>query len=266
MTRFWVILSVAALMLPAVSNAKSSTNIMRGGYGFLFPDNNLFDNPGQFAISRGIAVEASYLTNETNSAVLATPSVVFGTGSYGLGARVQRIGSRLSSGTDFAQVGMGASFGKERVTLGAAFTRQVNGTRLNDGVLAATLTLNAPNRMGPSIGVGFETTIKQTGQDVRQGRFGLGYAFKGALMIEGFFRFQNLDSTSMWDLNGAVTYGSRFLYLGGLYTYDETTGKGIVAGRLGFILGHNVDLSAQVEKRLTDNSVWIYGGTLRASF
>ncbi len=265
-TSFLFLVLAAALSLPA--HADKSTKIIRGGLGFLFPDNNSFANPGQFPLSYGMAFETGYTKVNGSSNQALTPSFVYGNGQLGLGAFYSRSGTDLgSNATSSVGAGVGMSFMKDKLTVGASYSRSLETLRTNDGALGATVNLNGPQRMGPSLGVGFGTTLGATsGTNTKSGNIGVGYSFRSNQSIEGGVLFNDLSNTADMSPYFAGTYGSQYAYLGGSYTYLKTAGDHQVGGRLGVILGRYLDISALATYVLKTGGAASYGATVRASF
>lgn len=262
---FLFLVVAAAFSLPAY--ADKSTKIIRGGLGFLFPDNNSFVNPGQFPLSYGMAIEAGYGRVNGTSDQSLTPSFVYGNGQLGLGVSYSRSGTDLgSTSTSSLGAGLGMSFLKDKLTVGASYTRSLETPRTDDGTLGFTANLNGPQRMGPSLGVGFGTTLGATSANVQTGTLGVGYSFRSNQSIEGGLTFNNLSDTSDFNPFFAGTFGSQYVYLGGSYTYLKTSTDHKVGGRLGFILGRYIDLSATATYVLKTGGAATYGATVRASF
>lgn len=264
-TRILLLILVAAFSLSA--HADKSTKIIRGGQGFLFPDNNSFTNPGQFPLSYGMAFETGYTKVNGTSDQQLTPSFVYGNGQLGLGAFYARSGTDLgSNATSAIGAGAGVSFLKNKLTFGASYTRSLETIRTDDGTLGFTANLNGPQRMGPSLGVGFGTTLGSTTTNTQTGNVAVGYSFRSNQSIEGGLKFNNLSDTSDFDPFFAGTFGSQYVYFGTSYTYLKATTEHQVGGRLGFILGRYIDVSAMATYVLKTGGAASYGATVRASF
>jgi hypothetical protein len=261
-----LVLALAAVLTTS-AHADKSTKIIRGGLGFLFPDNNSFSNPGQFPLSYGMAFETGYSRVNGSSAQALTPSFVYGNGQLGVGAFYSRSGMDLgSSASNAVGAGLGVSFLKDKLTMGVSYSRSLEAVRINDGTLSVTANLNGPQRTGPSVGVGFGTTINATGTNTRTGTLGLGYSFHSNQSIEAGLTLNDLQNTADYSPYFAGTYGSQYMYLGASYTYVKTSADHVAAGRLGFILGRYIDISALASYVLETGGASTYGATLRASF
>lgn len=245
--------------------ASGGGNIQRGGLGFLFPDNNALVNPGQWSDSRGMAVEAFYgRTTATGGNQSLTPSFVYGNGSMGFGAYATRVGADLTAPlADTVGAGLGVALMKGRASLGVRYDKVVGIT--DNGSVTGTLTLNPPNRKGVALGVGYTRDITAGSQSLTAG---LGYSFMSNSNMELNVRFPSLSSASDFDLTACFTAMSNMLYLGGAYLMQKTTATTShgVQGRLGFILGRSVDLSAWAQNYFVTGSSVSYGGSFRASF
>jgi hypothetical protein len=248
--------------------ADKSTKIIRGGLGFLYPDHNSFSNPGQFPLSYGMAVEAGYGRTNGSSSQTLTPSFVYGNGKVGVGGFYSRGGTDLlgSSASSSVGFGLGVSFLKDKLTLGAKYDTSLESTRTNDGNLAVTVNLNGPQRKGPSLGLGVGTTISADGGDRQNATASLGYSFRSNNSIEAGLTFNDIRDTADFSPFFAGTFGSQYLYLGGSYTYAKAAEDHMVAARLGVILGRYLDLSAQASYVLETGGAATYGATVRASF
>lgn len=262
------VLVVFAAVFASSAFADKSTKIIRGGLGFLFPDHNSFANPGQFPLSYGMAVEAGYSRTNGSSQQSLTPSIVYGNGQVGVGAFFARSGTSLTdeSSTNSIGAGLGASFLKDKFSVGASYTRDLSDTRTSDGTVNVTANLNGPQRKGPSVGVGVGTTLNATGGDYQTANASVGYSFRSNDNIEAGVVFNNLRNTSDFDPVFAGTFGSQYMYMGVSYRYKKLAEDHVVGARLGFILGRYLDLSASASYVLETGGEANYGATLRASF
>jgi hypothetical protein len=258
---------VLALGFALPAHADRSTKIIRGGQGFLFPDHNSFENPGQFPLAYGMAFEAGYTKANGAATQSLTPSFVYGGGGFGIGAFYARSGNDIgSSAASSAGAGLGVSFLKDRLTVGASYNRSLESVRSSDGNLGVQINLNAPQRKGPSVGIGVESTLNATLGDTQSARGAVGYSFRTNDNIEAGIKFNNLRNTSDFSPYFAGTLGSQYVYAGAAYTYHKTLEDHEVEGRLGFILGRYIDLSALASYVLESGGATTYGATLRASF
>ncbi len=247
------------------ANAASST-INRGGLGFLFPDNNSFSNPGQFADSRGFAVEGVYgRTTATTPTQSLTPSMVFGNGSFGMGAYGSRSGTELlttAGVTDTIGAGLGISLFKGRATFGAKYDKVLGSA--NNGTVSGTFTLNPAGAKGMAIGVGYTRDITAGTNAVSAG---LGYSFMGNNNIEVDISFPSISALGTFNLGAYFTMMKSMIYLSGGYLM-QNSGTMIhgATGRLGFLLGQQVDFSATGTYFFVTGSTISYGGSFRVAF
>jgi hypothetical protein len=245
--------------------AQGGGNIRRGGIGFLFPDHNNFSNAGQFSTGRAIGVEGIYTRNTASpsSQSLGT-SVVYGNGRIGLGAFASRAGTSLTSGaTDAAGAGLGVNLLKGRLTVGAGYTKPLSGPA-NNGAVTGTLTLNPPNQKGVSLGVSFARDLTSNVNSVGGA---LGYSFSPMAQLEVDFQLPNISTTSNFNLQAYLNLTRGMVYFSGGYTLVKTvTSLSGVAGRVGFVLGRSIDLSAIATYTFLTGSPITYGGSFRASF
>lgn len=266
MTQWRVVATVFFVSLFSTSTfARGGGNILRGGVGFLFPDHNSFVNPGQFAATNGMAVEALYSTSNVPGAVQgARPSFVYGNGAFGLGANWTRSGANLSTGTDSIGAGLGFALVKGRATVGLGYDRQL-GAGAGNGDINVTLTFNPANRRGAAFGLGYKTTL---GSGVNGLTAGLGFAFGTGSNFEVDATWANINTLGTFDGSAVFTTAKRFFYMGGGYVMNKaaTMTHGLT-GRFGFVLGTSIDLSAMATKYFVSGSnSFAYGGSLRASF
>lgn len=254
---------LAILTLGTQSFARGGGNIMRGGLGFLFPDHNSFANPGQFAESRGMALQAQYARTNLPSVQMLAPSFVYGNGAMGLGVYGARAGATLGSGSDQIGAGLGFALLKGRMTFGLGFDKQL-GAGAGDGDISAQLNFNSANRRGAAFGIGYRRTLGSTVQSLSAG---LGYSFMSNKNIELDIAFPSISSFGNFDLGAYFTTMAKFFYLGGGYLMNKqgATTHG-AAGRLGFILGSSFDVSGTIGKYFGAGNPTTWGATLRASF
>jgi hypothetical protein len=261
------VFAFAVLALVATSaQARSGSSLQRGGLGFLFPDHNSFVNPGQFATSHGSALEFAYQRQNVDGGTQSVgPSFVYGNGSFGLGLSAVRGGTSLSdegSFVDLGTAGLGFSAMKERMTIGASYSRIFNGTAVNDGVVGATLTLQGARRMGAVFGLGYRRVL---GPDTQAATFGFGYAFQSSNSLELNVDFNDLDDVNDFTASGFFNLGRRWFYMGAGYSFANLSEVHSGQARVGFILG-KVDVSGTIAAPFTSGGTLTYGGTLRAMF
>ncbi len=240
-------------------------NIRRGGFGFLFPDHNNFSNSGQFSTARAIGVEGIYTrdTSTPSNQSLGT-SLVYGNGKIGLGAFVSRAGTSLTSGgIDVGGAGLGVNLLKGRLTVGASYAKPLSGVTDN-GQVSGNLTLNPPNQKGVSLGVSFARGLTSNVNSVGGA---LGYSFSPMAQLEVDFQLPDLTSTSNFNLQAYLNLNRGMVYFSGGYTLVKTASSlSGVAGRVGFVLGRSIDLSAIATYTIATGSPITYGGSFRASF
>ncbi len=256
-------IGLAILSLGTPSFARGGGNIMRGGLGFLFPDHNSFANPGQFAESRGMAIQAAYTKMDSPTLHSVAPSFVYGNGAMGLGVYGARTGTTLGTGADQIGAGLGFSLLKGRMTFGLGYDKQL-GVGTGNGDISAQLNFNPANRRGAAFGVGYRRTLGSTVQSLSAG---LGYSFMSNKNLEVDIAFPSVSSFSNFNLGAYFTTMAKFFYLGGGYLMSKqgTTVHG-AAGRLGFVLGSSFDFSGTIGKYFGAGNPTTWGGTLRASF
>lgn len=267
MLRKSLIAFAALALFVTTAHARSGANIQRGGLGFLFPDHNSFANPGQFSTAHGSALQFAYTKDSaTGGAQSISPSFVYGNGTFGLGLAGLRGGTSLTESGQYADIitgGLGFSTMKERMTLGASFSKVLtDGMSTNDGTIAATLTLQGARRMGAVFGLGYQRTL---GLDSHSGTFGFGYGFQTGNSLEANIQFNNLDDVNDFTASGFFNLGRQWFYLGAGYSFAKTTEVHSGAARVGFMMG-KVDVSGTIQAPFTSGGSMVYGGTLRASF
>ncbi len=266
MTQWRVVATVLFISFVSTSSfARGGGNILRGGMGFLFPDHNSFVNPGQFAATNGLAVEALYSSSNVPGATQgARPSLVYGNGSFGVGANWTRSGANLATGTDTLSAGLGFSLIKDRATVGVGYDR-VLGAGAGNGDLNITLTFNPANRRGAAFGLGYRTAL---GSGVHGLTAGLGFSFMSNNNFEVDATWANISTLDVFNASALFTTMKRFFYLGGGYTLSNA-GSMVhgITGRLGFVIGTSIDLSGMATKYfISGSNSFAYGGSLRASF
>lgn len=247
------------------SFAAQGGTIRRGGFGFLFPDHNNFSNAGQFSTARAIGVEGIYTRDTTTPANQSLgASVVYGNGKIGLGAFASRSSTTLTTGgTDVAGAGLGVNLLKGRLTVGAGYQKPLSGPTDN-GQVTGTLTLNPPNQKGVSLGVNFSRGLTSAVNSIGGA---IGYSFSQAAQLEVNFQLPNMSTTSNFNLQAYLNLNRGMVYFSGGYTLvRNVTSLNGVAGRVGFVLGRSIDLSAIATYTFLSGSPITYGGSFRASF
>ncbi len=262
-----LLLCFAVLTIATVSaHARSSGNIQRGGLGFLFPDHNSFKNPGQFSTAHGSGLEFEYnAQSSTGGSKTVKPSFVYGNGNFGLGINGARSGASLSESgqyVDMVQAGLGFSTMKERMTIGAAYTKIVTGPNLlGDGLVDLTLTLQGARRMGAVFGLGYHRVL---GLNTHAATLGFGYGFQSSNSLEVNVDFNNLDDVNDFTASGFFNLGRQWFYMGAGYSFAKVAETHSGQARVGFIMG-KVDVSGLISAPFSGGTL-TYGATLRAVF
>lgn len=257
-------------LLTSVAQAKGSSSLNRGGYGFLFPDANSFINGGQLAQTSGTALEAHYTRHDHLKSQEMTPSVVWGSGRVGLGAFVSRSGATLtgsdSDHSDSIGAGLGVSLAQGKVTVGGTLSRSIDTAQTNDGTVNAALNYNGSKGQGFRMGAGFSTTLNSSsGTETKTATLAMGWAFSMA-SVEANYKLKNLDQTSNnYEAAGYLNFGGSNYYASTGYKFDKPSEQSTVSGRLGYIMG-SVDFSVHSEHTVEDGQSPYYGATLRATF
>lgn len=268
MKKHIVFFLAAVMVLPAFAEKRGS--VMRGGFGFLFPDMNHFTNGGQMALNRGTAINAEYSKADLAGTESVAPSVVWSNGKVGMGAGVDRTGVDMSSSAatmDTLSAQAGAAVG-DKVTVGAVYSRMLESSPVNDGTLSGQINMHfGKPGQGFVVGVEAGTTLGGTAT-TQSGTAALGYAFASGLMLEGAYQVGNWsDATNNHIYSASMVYNHSSWYVAGQYNAVTLAGTepNIAAGRLGVVWG-SVDLSAQVVKGVYTGGDTTYGGTLRLVF
>ena len=266
---FYSVLFVSCFFSLAASAMESGIN--QGGLGFLFPDANSFSNPGAFSGEYGTSIQGAYSrSSATGGDQEFTPSAVYGNGKFGIGAYGSRTATNLTEPTDAAdQIGaaMGVGIIHDKLDFGLGYSRYISANPANNGVATASLTLHGAKDMGPSLGVAFNDTFNTNGTSTNGGTVAIGYGFKHNTSIEADATFLDLSNYKDVVLGAFVNVGSQMVYLSAGYEYwNEFTFKNEILGRLGFILGKNVDFSVTAGDFLETGATLNYGATLRFSF
>lgn len=274
----WLFISAIVFIAP-FAQAKKDANILRGGSGFLFPDNSgfansaQFPNAGQTALGNGSAAQIDYARMNSGSSVVTqdlTGSFTWGNRKFGLGAFGTRSGTKLdksASSTDSAGGVLGLAIAKDRLTLGVGYSRSIDQGQNNDGVLSGSFTLNGNKGMGPTIGVGASTTVNAI-KNLIAAIAGLGYAFKGSNSIEANFQLPDVNKTGNWTASALFSLGTHAVYLSGGYNYVKTTSSfsHVAQGRLGFVPAHWCDFSVHAIHTVKKGNNPLWGGSFRVLF
>ena len=265
-----LIFTVTFGLLSSIAQAKGTSSLTRGGYGFLFPDANSFINGGQMAKTTGTALEAYYTRHDHLKTQEMTPSVVWGSGRVGLGAFVSRTGETLtgsdSAHSDTLGAGLGVSLAQGKVTVGGTFDRSIDTAQANDGTVSAALNYNGSKGQGLHLGAGFSTTLNSaSGTETKTATLAMGWGFSMA-SVEANYKLKDLDQTSNnYQASGFLNFGGSNYYVSTGFTYDKPSEQSEVSGRLGYVMG-SVDFSVHSEHTMEEGQNPYYGATLRASF
>jgi len=257
------------ISLPALAAKRG--NILRGGYGFLFPDANQFVNAGQATLNKGASIEANYSRNNETESQVATSSLAWADGSWAIGASVSRSGMQLNEPTtsdDSVTAMAGTSWMGGRVSLGGIYSKSLEAGTVGDGTVSAQLNYhwNKPGH-GWVLGVGSSTTLGQT-TNTKTGTAALGYAFSGGMMLEGAYQVDDFsDAKNNYRYSTAAVFNASNWYLAGQYNFVTVDGThpDTVSGRLGIVMGQ-ADVSAQMTQETFTGGETTYGGTLRLLF
>lgn len=256
---------ILTLLVCSVGFAKGSGSIERGGFGFLFSDNNNFANPGLFGGSKAFAFDAKYDTASGGSVKGITTSAVYGSGLIGIGAYGNRTGTNLSASgayDDIAGVGMGFGIAKGKVLVGAGYRREVSTQQSNDGRVDATMTMKSGDK-GFALGLGATTELNSVNDEVKTATVAVGYAFSNGIGFEIDGVANDMANTK--NLLGAAYISksaqSAFMSVG--YLWNNVSSRHGAAARIGFILGKSFDISAYATHTFYTGSSPSYGGSLR---
>jgi hypothetical protein len=179
----------------------------------------------------------------------------------GLGAYGSRYGT-LASGTDSIGGGLGVSLLKGRLTVGARYDKVVGSTEVGD--VTGSLTMNPMGGHGMSVGVAYKRTLTAGTSALTAG---LGYSFMSNNNLEVNVSWADITNTQNFDLGAYFTTMKSIVYLGAGYIMSKSTVMAHgVTGRLGFMLGQNVDFSGIATYYFVTGSALNYGATLRFSF
>jgi hypothetical protein len=250
--------------------AEKKGNLLRGGYGFLFPDANQFVNGGQMALNKGTAVEANYLRDNDSSVQVGTPSLVWANGQTGIGAGVSRTGLKLSEAStsvDTLKVQAGAALASN-LTFGGVYSRSLESGVVGSDEVSAQMNVHFGKAgHGVVLGLGAGTTLGNETNN-RNGVVGLGYAMSSGVMTEVAYQVDNFaDATNNYTYTGSVVYNANSWYAAGRYNHvkaGESEPNNFQA-RLGMVFG-KIDLSGQVSKQTVTDGSTVYGGTMRVVF
>lgn len=269
--KYLLLITGAMGLVSSLAMAKGSSNLMRGGYGFLFPDANSFINGGQMAKTSGTAIEGLYQRNDQLDTQTATPSVVWGSGRVGLGAFATRTGSALTgdpaSRADSVGAGLGVSLAQGKVTVGGTVERSIDTGQSNDGVVTAALNYNGSKGKGFHLGGGFSSTLNSlSGTETKTATLATGWVFEGSASFEINYKLKDLDQTSNnYVASSYLNFGGSNYYFSTGYSYDRPTRQNTLETRVGFIMG-SYDFSFHGKKIMKEGNDPDYGATLRTTF
>lgn len=275
-----VLFLLALLVLPLSSHAagvmmgKSSAGggsraaaIARGGLGFIYNDHNNFSNPGQFALSNATAFAAEYTRTGAMTQEVA-PSLVMGTGGFGIGVAGSRQGTSLteaSQKSDAVTGALGVSLDSDKVTIGVSGTRSLEDTRTEDAALAGTFTINGERKTGFAVGAGFATTLNSQLRDVESGTVAIGYGFSPTTSFEIDGQFHDLNDVNNFTTYGVFTTSAQPLYFSGSVGYLNLLAQTELAARVGVIVG-KLDFSGLIKYSTQAGVDPTIGGNLRMVF
>jgi hypothetical protein len=290
-----VLLSVGGLlMLTTTAHAESNHTMMRrGGLGFIYTDFNSFNNVGEFALDRGVAVQVegtstlnaasstsstqpstpggTVSTTTSGNVITAEPSLVMSNGKVGFGIKDDRSGSNLTTSgnyTDVLEAGLGAALIKDRVTLGVDYSKTISGTSPDNGVIGADLTIQGANHAGAAIAFGASQELSAvTGTNLTVAKGGIGYGFKSHSSIEADVTFNNVMNNSKdYTLSAFFNTEAKVIYFSGGAQWQALSEVTSALGRLGFVLGKYVDFSVVGSFPFASGSNPTLGGTFRVAF
>lgn len=245
---------------------KSSFN--RGGVGFLFNDNNSFNNVSSQSGSHGAAFEVQYGYGSNVSA--AQTSLVWGNGTVGLGAYGNRTGVSLtqaSRNVDTVGVGASVALSKERFHVGAKFERPINVRTSNSGIAEGSFTLMNAKGMGFGLGGSYSSQLaSETGANLQVLKVSLGYSFRPNSGMEAIARINDMMNTLNWTAGGSINYADNIFFIGAGYEYTNIGAISTVIARFGFIIGKHFDISVLGNYSLVSGSNPFVGGSARLSF
>lgn len=266
-----LVTAVTLGLYASVANAKGNANFTRGGYGFLFPDANSFINGGQMAQTTGAAVEADYSRSNQTETQTLSPSIVWGSGRFGLGAYVSRSATSLfkenATHSDSAGAGMGFSMASGQVTVGGTISRSIDTNQVNDGVVNLALNYNGAKGTGFHAGAGFATTLNSTsGTETKTAVLAMGWAFNGMASFEVDYTLKDLDNSgNNYLADGYLNFHGSSYYLATGYSYDKPSEQSSVVGRMGLVMG-SMDMSVHASKVLVTGQDPNFGASLRVAF
>ncbi|MEZ4752436.1 MAG: hypothetical protein R3B54_17940 [Bdellovibrionota bacterium] len=273
MKRSYVFVLALAIAFSYGAQGARKMKVIRGGLGFLYPDHNSSENPGQLSRDDGTSIEAMYTrTTDSTPTQSLTPSMAYSNGRLGLFVKGTRSGTSFNpdESTDTAGGGIGFSLGKRRVVnVGASYFTSLEGGSSSTGTLKGTINLNPARDQGMALGISVGTTVGGSSNPIA-GTIALGYSGKNRNNnIEANLTFNDINATDNYTLSGFFTLGGAMYYFGGGYKHTNVsaTSTGEVVGRLGFVMGRggSADLSALATYDLQQSTV-TYGGSLRVNF
>lgn len=277
MKRSYVLVFALAFVVSIGAQGARKMKLIRGGQGFLYPDHNSPNNPGQLSRDDGTSMEAIYTRRESSGVTTQSlsPSLAYSNGRLGILLKGTRSGTSFDSDNSTDDIGgaLGFSLGRKRaVNIGASYFTTLGSTPGGGtpvGNIEGTINLNPSRGSGVSLGVGVGTTTGGTTNPIGA-QVGLGYAGRNRNNnIEANLKFNDINATDNYILSGFFTLGGGSYYFGGGYKHTSTgtTSTGDVVGRLGVVFGRagSVDLSALATYPV-QSGVPTYGASLRANF
>ncbi len=254
----WVVL---LLTNPLFAAPPSNGNL--GGLGFLFADPNNFYNSGDVALTKGTAVQGTYVSHGTPDVKYAQAATSYSTGAAGFGIYGARQGSKLTDSalsTDLIGGKLGILVGKN-VSVGVGYDRSIDGYQEDDGVLRGSLTLHPTNK-GFAIGGGGSTTFNAD-VDIRTVYGGIGYLFSPKFSVEADVSCNDIDVSSDLTFSGFINFKASQFYgsLGG--SYYKLTQLKQAKFRFGIMLSQKLDVSFIAGKYTESAYDPYFGATLR---
>lgn len=252
------------------SEAKMSGSILRGGLGYLYPDHNNFNDPGQLALDHGTGIEVLWETNQGgNQTQKALPSLVYSNGKIAVGFYGSRVGQSLTNYGSYNALdtigAMGAFSWMDMVTVGVGYSQNISAGAPAANTLLASVNINSKGGKGVSIGAVASKNLSPQTATLSSNPYnftvGVGYAFLHNNAIEFDI---NLNSNNQYTPEVNFVFGGMSSYVGLKVKYLYQQGNNYEAeGRLGIIVREAFDISALASYTFTQGSTLTYGATLR---
>lgn len=253
--------------------AFARSDILRGGFGLLFPDANSFINPGEAALGRGLSLETGLetTTDSNNNRILnAGPSAVYGGSIFSLGGYYQRAGDNILGSPEGYTERVGAALGLallyKRLTIGATYSRETF-----QGNAGANLAATATARFGHERVKGVKLAVsanQDLGIDLATTGFSVavGYDLNYKDGFELNISFNDFYNPVDWSVGGylVLTGESKWYTASGL-RYDLFNANLEVMERVGYMLSRSTDCSLYTHLPLATGSFRL-GATLRQAF